>query len=1087
MAASRNSKKIAEGVGNMRSILCCVCCVFVLSGFLLAQVGTQAAITGTVSDASGASVAGAHIIAVNLANGLSTQSESDPNGNFNILSLPAGSYRVTVEAQGFKKWESPQTQLTVGDRNRITAVLQIGGSAEVISVQGTSDAIQTEKATVETVIQMQQIRELPLADRNPLGLVGLVPGMRYLGTPNGMRTSQVQGQGLRDNKTQFQLDGLNSNDGSIEGGTAVPNVEAVAEFNVQPINAGAEAGRDPSQVIIITKAGTNSFHGSAFEFVQNDMFNAYNAFANKTQPKPHVRYNQFGGTLGGPIIKNKTFFFGSFQGTVIRNAVLKNEAGVPTPFLSGDFSSLSTPIIDPTTGDPFPGNIIPDDRISGASRYFLPLFVTPNSPDNRYIFASSAPDKTWEYLSRIDHQITDRQRIYGRYEYLRQPTIQIGYNADPSTFAPNTLHQHNFGANYTWTISNNTLFTATAGFLKTRDDYSNPALGKQNDSELAGIQGIPTTGREEWIGPPDISVNGYQGINFAGGWGVPGAQWNSQYNGKASLSHVHGAHIISAGFEYGDRHAFGGHGSASARGTFGFNGQYTGNGFADYLLGLTNSTNLNDALKTFGQDRAPYIGIYGTDTWKVRQNLTLELGLRYDRYLSQHCYLNLCSVWNPEDGKTVVAVDSNGNPNFSTFPTTAGLAAATAGLWETSTDAGYPRGLYEANGHWAPRLGMTYRPFAQKDFVLRAGYGLYYNIFTGNRGASEVNVPTWTVYGQTFGTGTLQNWETVWAGTLAAPNSFDVYSPLVDIKPTRTAQWNVSMQTAMPLKTSLTVSYVGTRVPNEIAGIENNIPTVGFHADLQADRPYPRFGVVHTFDNLGENWYHGLQTKAERRFDNGLAFTFSYSFSRTMADHLPDDEFSALLAFSPDSYNRHRASFDFRHIQSATVVWEVPYGRSRRFGSNVNSVVNTILGGWQLSGYETARSGQPLTMSNNNGNLGNGQSSRADLIGDPSISNPGKNAWFNTAAYAPAPQFAFGTSGIGDVEGPGFFQINSGLSKDFHISEARYFQFRWEAYNLFNNVNYDNPNQNVNDASNLGKIFSAQAARTMQFGLRFLF
>ena len=1073
----------------MRSIIVCVCCVLWSSLCVFAQVGTEAAITGTVSDASGASVAGAVITATNLANGLTKQSASDQSGNFNVVALPAGGYRITIEAQGFKKWQSAQTQLTVGDRIRISPVLQVGAAAETVSVESTSDAIQTEKATVETVIQMQQIRELPLSDRNPLGLVGLVPGMRYLGTPNGMRTSQVQGQGMRDNKTQFQLDGLNSNDGSIEGGTAVPNVEAVAEFNVQPINAGAEAGRDPSQVIVITKSGTNSFRGSAFEFLQNDIFNAYNAFADKTKPKPRVRYNQFGGTLGGPIIKNKTFFFGSFQGTVIRNAVLKNESGVPTPFLTGDFSSLSTPIIDPTTGNPFPGNIIPDDRISGASKYFLPLFVNPNSAGNRYIFAAATPDKTWEYLTRIDHQISAKQRIYGRYEYLREPTLQVGYNANPSTFAPNTLHQHNFGANYTWTITNNTLFTATAGFLKTRDDYSNPALGKQNDSALAGIQGIPDEGREEWIGPPDISINGFQGINFAGGWGVPGAQWNSQYNGKVSLSNVHGAHIFNAGLEYGDRHAYGGHGSAAARGSFGFNGQYTGNGFADYLLGLTNSTNLNDALKTFGEDRAPYIGIYGADTWKARRNLTLDLGLRYDRYLSQHCYLNLCSVWNPADGKTVVSVDSKGNPNFSTFPTSAGLAAATQGLWETSVEAGYPRGLYEANGHWAPRIGVTYRPFARKDLVVRAGYGIYYNIFTGNRGASEVNVPTWTVFGQVFGTGTLQPWETAWAGNLTAPSSFDVYSPLVDIKPARTEQWNVSVQSVMPWKTSLTVSYVGTRVPNEIAGIENNIPTVGFHSNIQADRPYQRFGTIHTFDNLGENWYHGLQTKAERRFDNGLSFTFSYAFSRSMADGLPDDEFSALLAYSPDIYNRHRTTFDFRHIESATMVWEVPYGHGRKFGQGTSKALNAILGGWQLSAYQTARSGQPLVISNNNGNLGNGQQSRADLVGDPHISNQGRNAWFNTAAFAPAPLYTFGNSGVGDVEGPGFFQLNSGLSKNFYISDARYFQFRWEAYNLFNNVNYTagSIDVNVNDTANFGKVFGAEAARTMQFGLRFVF
>ncbi|HWR13569.1 MAG TPA: TonB-dependent receptor [Terriglobales bacterium] len=1063
-------------------------CLLLMSAFAAAQVGTQSSITGTVTDSTGAIVQGAQVVATNVATGATKQVVSGPNGNFDILALPPGVYTVKVNAKGFKIWEDTSLTLTVGNKIRVEPVLQVGSEGQTVTVQSDNTGVQTESSTVETLVQMNQIRELPLDTRNAMSLVALSPGMRITGqNVNGMRITMVQGNGMRDNKTNFQLNGITSNDGSFEGGTAVPNVEAVAEFNVQTLNAGAEAGRQPSQVLVVTKSGTNQFHGALFEFLQNDKFNAYNAFADKTKAKPRVRYNQFGAALGGPIRKDKTFFFGSFQGTTIRNATLLNEAGIPDAFKTGDFSSLSTPIRDPLTGQPFPGNIIPADRISNASKYFLPLFVSPNAASNRYIANATTPDDTWEYLGRIDHQITPSQHIYGHYEYLREPALRVGYLADPDTYGTNTLKQHNLGINYQWTLTNATLFTATGGFMRTRDDYANPALGQQNDSQLAGIQGIPSTGREAWVGPPDIGVTGYQGINFSGGYGVPGAQWNSQYTGKASISHVRGSHSLGAGFEYNDRHTYGGHGSAAARGVFTFNGQYTGNGFADYLLGYTNATSLNDPLVTFGQERAPYVGLYVTDTWRVRQNLTVNLGLRYDRYLQQSCYLDLCASWNPTTNKMVVAADENGNPNFSTFPTTAGLAAETAGLWQTSEDAGYPRGLYRANGNWAPRLGITYRPFSSKDIVLRGGYGIYYNIFTGNRGASLVNLPVWTVYGQTFGASTLQSWETAWAAGPSGAKNFNVYSPLVDIKPTRTHQWNVSVQTALPAKTSLTLSYVGTRVPNEISAFSRNVPTVGFHANIAADRPYPAFNIINTFQNMGEFWYNGLQTYVERRFDSGLSFTFAYAFSRTMIDRVAEGEFDALAAYSPDWYNRHRSINDFRHIQSATVVWQVPYGRGKRFGANANGIFDAILGGWQLSLMEQARSGQPLTMSQSNGNLGNGQSSRLNIIGDPSVADPSKDLWFNTAAFAAAPLYTFGNSGIGDVEGPGFFQVNSGLSKNFKVTEKSFVQFRWEAYNLFNRVNLGNPGQNINSASTFGKIFSASTARYMQFGLRFVF
>lgn len=1055
-----------------------------------AQVGTQASLTGTVSDPSGAVVPNATVTAVSLATGATSHQQTGSAGEFTILALPVGSYRVTVEARTFKRWENPAVQLTVGSQVRVEPRLELGGATETVSVQSSNTGLQTETATVETVVQMQQIRELPLATRNPLALVGLVPGMRLDGIDDGMRITYVQGNGLRNNKTEFQLDGVTTNDGSGEGGTAVPNVDAIDEFSVKSIDAGAEF-RSPAQVVIVTKSGTNAFHGSAFEFVQNDIFNAYNYFADKTKAKPRVRYNLFGGAAGGPVYRNKTFFFGSFQETVIRNGQLLNEGAIPAAFLptdggGADFSSLPKPIIDPTTGLPFANNSIPASRIDSAAKYFFPILLKPNSPGNRYIASANTVNKTFEYLGRIDQQITTNQRIYGRYFYLRRPASRVGYLADPSTYGQDTLRQHGLAVNYMWSITPKTLLTLTGGLMKTNDEYTNPALGKQNDSEKAGIQGIATAGRERWIGPPDIGFNGYTGVFFAGGYGVPGGQRNAQYTGKASLDRITGAHTLRVGFDYGNRQAYGGHGSAAARGYFGFNGQYTGNSIADYLLGYTNTSTLNDPLTLFGEDKSPFFGIYVKDTWKARSNLTIDVGVRYDRYLSQSCYKALCSLWNPKDNKVVVAVDSTGKPNFTTFSTSAALAAQTAGLWETSTQAGYPSGLYEPNGHWQPRLGLTYRPFGGRDLVLRAGYGTYYNIFTGNRGASEINMPTWTVYGKSFSSTSLNKWENIWAGGPGAASGFAVYSPLVDIKPAETREFNVSVQVPIFSKTALTISYVGTQVPNEISGQERNVATVGHHDNLQADLPFPAFSGIHTFGNQGRFWYNGLQAYAERRFSNGLSYTFSYAFSKSMDENVGEGEFDALLAYSPAWYNRHRSVNDYRHIQAATVVWELPYGHGRRFGGDSNFFMNAILGGWQASAYEQARSGQPLTIGNSNGNLGNGQSSRANKVGNPNVANPNAKGWFNAAAFTPATLYTFGNANLGDVNGPGYFNVDTALSKRAYLSEARYFEFRWEAFNALNRTNLSNPVQNVND-SNLGKIFGSGAARTMQFGLKFLF
>jgi hypothetical protein len=1061
---------------------------------MFSQVGTEGSFFGTVTDATGAVVPNADVTVTNTGTGFTRTAKTSNEGNFDILALPIGSYSVSVSANGFKKWELARADLNVGDRDRVSPVLQVGQLSETVSVSTTSEVLQTESAATQTVVQMQQIRELPLSNRNPLALVALVPGMRYDRTQTGAeRASYVQGQGLRDNKTAFQLDGLNSNAPSDEGGTAIPNVDTVAEFNVETGNFSAESGRDPIQVRVVTKTGTNELHGDVWEFLQNDVLNARKTFA---VSKNRVRYNQFGAAVGGPIIHNKTFFFGSFQGTTISNARVYNSLAVTPAMKTGDFSALSKVIKNPFSGgSAFVGNKIPASMIDPASKYFLPLFLESNSPDGFFRANASSSDNTWEGTLRIDHQITDSQRIYGRYVNIREPRTVLGYNPVPSITGSDEIKQQNIGLNYTWTMSSNTVLTASAGTLRTNETYANPNLGKKNDDQLAGIQGFPTAGREAWVGPPDISFNsgnGYTGISFPGGYGVPGSIWGNSYNAKVGVNRIAGNHTLAFGFEYGDWRALASHGSAAPRGSFNFGNLYSNDGFADYLLGLPSSSSRNDPLKDFGIDRAPYTAYYFNDSWRLRPNLTLTLGLRYDRYLAHHNVNDVGSTWDPQLNKMVVEVSSSGQPNLNAYPVTPFLSSVTQNLWTTARTAGYPDGLYQANGNWAPRLGAVYRPFASKDFVVRAGYGIFYNSFSGNRGASMLNVPHWAAESKTLSTTTLQRWETFWPNDPTQFGPFQVYAPIYNVKPARTHEWNISIQSALPFKSALTVSYVGTRVSGDFAAKQYNDATIGFHANLQADKPNPAFSGIQIYQNLGHGWYNALQTKLERRFAAGLTYSFAYSFSRSMADSLPDCETCGLLSYSPAWYNRGRTSFDYRHVQYATMVWELPVGRGKKFLSGMNRFEDAVVGGWQLSFTEQARSGQPLNIAGGPPNLGNGNGTRADIIGDPHLANPSPSQWFNTSAFAVPGAYTFGSSSLGIVEGPGVFYVSTSLAKNFHFTEQKYLQLRGDVFNIQNRANLANPTPAGSTTatktdSAFGRITDSGDPRFMQLSMKFFF
>jgi hypothetical protein len=1037
-----------------------------------------------VTDPTGAAVPGAKITAENLDTGFLKSATTDAAGGFEILALPIGPYSVTVSVAGFRTWKVDRLVLNIGDRSRLSPVLQVGDVKEQVSVEATAELIQTDKASVEGVVQQKQIRDLPLNGRNPVQLVSLVPGMQYTGQQGGQfgaeRGSFVQGVGTASGQTQFSLDGVNANGGMDEGAIAIPNVDTIAEFNVQTSSFSAEYGRDPLHVVMVTKSGTNQYHGSLWEFMRNNDFAARNAFATST---PKLIQNQFGAAGGGRIIRDKTFFFASFEGLRVRQDSIFNST-VPQPaMLQGDFSSLGHPITDPTTGQPFPGNMIPADRIDAAAKFFFPYLLQPNSPDGR--FHQNAPTKNdnTQGTLRIDHLITSTQRIYGRWVIYDSPSLFYGYS--PQEYENNTTRQNSFALNYVYTITPTTLFSIEGGYQRSFNTFTSPNVGTTNLTEQAGIQGFPTEGRANAVGLTTANISGYTGFGTL--WGVPGRLWMESWNGSTSLNLIRGRHAIDVGFQYDNRTTYGNHASFASRGNFNFNGQYTGNGFADYLLGLTSSAARNYPLQTFGMQRSPYIAPFVEDTFKVTSKLTLNLGLRYDRWLEKRAVRGNAATFDPRIGKAVAGVDKNGNVDLTAQPVAQYLAAATAGLWVPANQDGIPAGLFEATGYVSPRAGFAWRPFTTHDVVVRGGYGIFTNSFQGNISASSiVGPPYWSYETPSFSPLSNQQWETAFP---SVPTQFippSIAAAAFDARPQKTHEWNFSIQKSLWLKSALTLSYVGNHVFDGISGQSWDDVPAGAYENLQAARPYPGFSSVILYQNMGDAWYNALQVKWERRFADGLAFTGSYAFSKLMLENLAPCIYCNVQPLTPSGYLRGRSDNDRTHVFTLNMLYDIPVGRNRKYLSNMNRGLNFIVGGWELSGIYSFISGSPLTFDVPGATLGNGYDTRPDLVGSLGVSPQSAALWFNPAALAAPPLYIYGSSGMNIMDGPATHTLDTALLKNFFFREAAYVQFRWEMFNALNEVNLGNPNTSIGQ-STTGQIFSAGPARVIQFALKVIF
>ncbi len=1091
--------------------LICLLAVFSLLSLTgaMAQTGVDGAILGVVSDANGGVIAGATVTVTKLDTGVQRTETSRSDGSFEISGLPQGQYSVTVTFAGFKTWTLAMADLTINEHKRVTPTLQVGDVNERVTVESTADLLQTEKAETGGGVEQRTIQELPLNGRDVIELTELVPGVRYGGRSLSTacadgNTSSVQGLGHRNDQTEFRVDGVASNAVCDEGSTSIPNPDTIAQFSVSTSNFSAENGRNPVQVNMVTKSGTNQYHVTLWEFLRNDALDARNTFASHN---PKLIQNQFGLAGGGPVLiprmyngKNKTFFFGSYEGTRIIQSKIYNSYTVSPAMLQGDFSGLPT-IKDPVTGQPFAGNKIPQSQFSGASKFFFPWIPQPNSPGNFFKANASRPTNIDEFSGRIDHQITQNQRIYWRILHLDTPQGLVGYL--PSSTATEDTHSYSTGLSYDYTITPTTLLNVSIGTVNTVNTSSPTCvgsgpcteIGKENLTADAGIQGFQTAGREQWIGLPDvITISGYAGISSRNGWGDPSVFKSQSINGNVSLSKVWGKHTIVTGFQYDHLYLLAAHGSLASKGVFEFNGQYTGNGFADYLLGDIQDSYRNYPIHTFGMKSNPYGAAFVDDSWKISSQFTLELGLRWDYWFAKSLIRGAGGTFDPAIGKAIAGLGNNGQVDLTAQPVAPFLAQSTAGLWVPASQVHVPGGLFKPSGYVSPRLGVAWRPLKSGDLVIRAGYGIFTSSYRGNITASQIIAPPyWTYEYQSWSPAQLQRWETAWP---VNPNSFvapSVQAAAYNIKPMKDHEWNLSIQKTLPFKTAVTVSYVGSSGDGLIAQSSLNEVPPGFYNPLQAAKPYPAFGGVDLYQNIAHNWYNSAQLKVERRFSGGLSFTLAYAFSKIMSENGADTVGTIPTPFAPDGYNRGRSSYDHTHILSSNVVWEIPVGRGQRVGASMNPVANAVVGGWELSAIYLFSSGDPLTFNAPGASLGNGWGTRANVVGDPSLSNPSAGLWFNPNAFTAPGPYLFGSSGIGLLDGPGSHVVNLGLMKKFSFGEQRYLQFRWEAFNALNHVNllaFQNGSPTLNTTigqSSTGQITAAGDARIMQIAFKLVF
>jgi outer membrane receptor protein involved in Fe transport len=1047
-------------------------------------------IVGLVSDNSGGVLPGVTVTARNLGTGVARDITTNDRGRYELAGLQPGRYQVEAGLTGFRRTTQGPVTVAVNDETRLDFVLELGEIAENITVQGEGSAVQTTTAALGKLIEEKQIVALPLIDRNFASLGLLTPGV----TTRGQSTTDAQYvvHGQRQDANNFQLDGVANV--TLGGNTvqARPNVDAVQEFKIQTSNFSAEFGRNAGSVVqVVTKSGTNAFGGNVWEFVRNDRFQAKNFFA-VTDPPP-LRQNQFGGTFGGPIIipgmysgRNRSFFFGSYEGFRSTRGLTRQTVVATEQERRGDFSFLTRQLIDPDTRVPFPGNIIPAERISAAARALLALMPLPNiagtrARQNNYVSSPSNVNDYNQYMARLDHSISGNWNLFYRHFLQRQETFNPFQGAGPANYTGfpvegKTRVQHGtFGVSTV--LGSSRLNEFRVGFASNSNISLNLPLLNPLDFGINYVRPQETAGG---LGLPDFTITGMSGI----GNQIQGPTKNPSREIQFSdvFSMYLGRHQIKAGAEMrrgNDDFDLG----FFFVGRYVFNGTYTGDSFADFLLGRAVEFNHAKGRTRLLMQNANY-GAFVQDDFKLTDNLTLNLGVRYDYY----------SPITDDFGQTSTFVvrqpSTRGVPQSGVAEV---IDAGTNGLPEKAT-------YFPDRNNVQPRVGFAWDVTGTGKFSIRGGAGVFHNQLRNNLALQHILSYPYQeqpVYRDT----TLENPIRQQAG---APIIGQLYATDPDIVTPYAIAWSIGTQWQFVRDTLLEVAYVGNRTRDLLQFEEMNQPiyvagqTTAANKDLF--RPYRGFSSVLRSTNWGKSEYNGIETSVQRRFRNGLGFQVAYTLAhaKDYSSGFHSGATSTLYLLKPqDSDNLAPewadADFDARHRLVASEVWEMPFGPGRRW-LNTGALAH-VLGGWSLAGIYTFQSGFPYNVFDGNDPClragGYTATCRPNLLADPNLPSSDRTParWFNTAAFQRTPPGEFGSTPRNAIRGPGLKNVDLSLSKRVALDRVKRgmnLEVRVDAFNAFNNVNFGVPNLNF-ASSAFGRIGTALDAREFQFGLKLNF